>query len=84
MGTGGTEGWVACLVGKGGEEISGDLEGLGAIAETTCSVLEETTGCPGKGGPLFEEAGLVPVNPPIDFNGTTRGFDWGGNAASST
>ena len=84
MGIGGTEGWVVCLVGRGGEETSGDLEGIGAVAEATCSVLEETTGSTGKGGSLFEEVGLVMVNPPIDFNGTARVFDWGGNEASST
>ena len=84
MGIGGTEGWVVCLVGRRGEETSGDLEGIGAVTETTCSVLEETTGRSGEGGSPFEEVGFVMVNPPIDFNGTARVFDWGGNGASST
>ena len=66
------------------EEISGDLEGIGAVAKTTWSVLEETTGYPDKGGSPFEEVGLVNVNPPIDFNGTAREFDRGGNEAAST
>jgi len=84
MGTGGTEGWVISLVGRGGEETSGDLEEIGAVAETACSVLGETTGCTCEGGAPFEELELVTVDPPINFNGAARDFDWGGDEASST